>query len=95
LSEWRPLGTAPLTIAEIPRWGYYRIRATRLGYVTTDAILSSEETLSVALMPEADTPAGMVWVPPLPPDLPGYWLGRFEVTNAQLALLDRARRFAA
>lgn len=47
LSEWERLGTTPLTVAQIPTWGYYRVRAVATlyislhgrGYATTDAVL--------------------------------------------------------
>ncbi len=88
LSEWTLLGTTPLVIPQIPSWGYYRIRATMPGRATTDAILSHEHTFTVELPLESDVPAGMVWVPPTSDptatfSLPGFWLGRYEVTNAE------------
>ena len=88
LSQWKPLGTTPLTVAQIPSWGYYRIRAVKPGHLTTDAILGGEHALSIALPLAADAPAGMVWVPPMSNpsaefNLPGYWLSRYEVTNMQ------------
>ena len=52
LSEWKQVGTTPLTLPEIPNWGYYRIRATKQGYASTDAILSYEQTLTIPLSPE-------------------------------------------
>jgi dienelactone hydrolase len=86
LADWDRLGTAPVTAPQIPTWGYYRVRAIKPGSATTDAILSGQSTLSIELPAAAGVPAGMVWVPPMPAGalaLPGYWLNRYEVTNAQ------------
>ena len=89
LAEWERLGTTPLTVTQIPNWGYYRLRAVKSGYATTDAIVGIVKTQSIALVPEKEVPAGMVWVPPMSAPssagvtLPGYWLSRYEVTNEQ------------
>jgi len=89
LSHWELLGQAPLAVKELPVWGYYRVRAVMPGYRSTDAIVGGESKLSILLHPEGTAPPGMVWVPPMPPmpppalALPGFWLGRYEVTNAQ------------
>jgi eukaryotic-like serine/threonine-protein kinase len=88
LSQWDLLGTTPLTVEQIPTWGYYRLRAVKPGYATTDAILGGENALSIALPAASEVPAGMVWIPPMSVPspgvtLPGYWLGRHEVTNGQ------------
>jgi dienelactone hydrolase len=87
LAQWTRLGTTPLTVPQIPTWGYYRVRATKPGYATTDAILGFDAP-SLELWPEADVPAGMVWIPAMPAQpgaltLPGFWLSRYEVTNTQ------------
>ena len=94
VAQWQRLGTTPLTVPEIPNWGYYRVRATLAGYSTVDAILGADAMqvtgrFSVELRPDSKTPPGMVWVPALPDafgpgvTLPGFWLSRYEVTNAQ------------
>jgi predicted esterase/predicted Ser/Thr protein kinase len=94
VAQWRRLGTTPLAVPEIPKWGYYRVRATMPGYSPADAILGGESMhvtgkFSVELRPESEAPPGMVWVPALPDafgpgvTLPGFWLSRYEVTNAQ------------
>jgi dienelactone hydrolase len=88
LSQWERLGTTPLTVPQIPTWGYYRVRALKPGSAATDAILGGENALSITLRPAAEAPDGMVWIPPssTPSEgfiLPGYWLSRYEVTNAQ------------
>jgi eukaryotic-like serine/threonine-protein kinase len=88
LSEWERLGTTPLTVAQIPNWGYYRVRAVKPGYATTNAVLGGPNALSIALPPAPQVPAGMVWIPPMSAPsagftLPGYWLSRYEVTNGQ------------
>jgi dienelactone hydrolase len=88
LSQWDVLGKTPLEVTELPGWGYYRVRAIMPGYRSTDAIVGGESHLSILLHPDGTAP-GMVWVPPtpsMPPPaltLPGFWLGRFEVTNAE------------
>jgi eukaryotic-like serine/threonine-protein kinase len=89
LSEWERLGTTPLTVTQIPSWGYYRVRAVKSGYTTTDAILGGGNAFSITLPPAQQVPAGMVWIPPMSAPssagfaLPGYWLSRYEVTNDQ------------
>lgn len=83
------LGTTPIAVKEIPGWGYYRVRAMKPGYSPTEVIVSGESKLSIPLHPEGSAPPGMVWVPPMPPmlppafALPGFWVGRYEVTNAE------------
>jgi dienelactone hydrolase len=89
LSQWELLGTTPLSVKELPGWGYYRVRAVMPGYRSTDAIVGGESALSILLHPEGAAPPGMVWVPPMPATpppavtLPGFWIGRYEVTNAE------------
>ena len=89
LSEWEALGTTPIAVKEIPAWGYYRVRAVKPGFISTDAIVAGESKLSILLHPEGTAPPGMVWVPPMSPApspafaLPGFWLGRYEITNAE------------
>ena len=87
LSQWKRLGTTPLTVTELPGWGYYRLRAVKPGYATTDAVLGGQNAMSIE-MPTADQAAdNKVWIPPMAPSaalaLPGYWLSRYEVTNGQ------------
>ncbi|MGE0122046.1 MAG: protein kinase [Vicinamibacterales bacterium] len=93
LSTWRRLGTTPVTAGDIPTWGYYRVRAVKAGFATTDVILGAAalqvtQRLSIELPAAAGAPPGMVWVPATSepaggPALPAYWLGRYEVTNAE------------
>jgi dienelactone hydrolase len=89
LSQWERLGTTPLTVTQIPSWGYYRVRAVKSGYPTTDTILGGGNAFSITLPPAQQVPAGMVWIPPMSAPssagfaLPGYWLSRYEVTNDQ------------
>jgi formylglycine-generating enzyme required for sulfatase activity/dienelactone hydrolase len=96
LAEWHLLGETPFTTDWIPRWGYYRIRAERDGFVSAEKAQVHQGNSSVAftLHTEEDTPAGMVWVPasaaalPWPlvaseVSLPGFWIDRYEVTNRQ------------
>lgn len=93
-AQWRRLGTTPLTAPDIPSWGYYRLRASLPGYSTAEAILGADALqasgrFAIELRPESETPPGMVWVAAQPDafgpgiPLPGFWLSRYEVTNAQ------------
>ena len=92
LSGWHFLGESPVTNYALPRFGYYRVRALKDGFATTDQTyspmmgLTAELTLHFA----DDVPSGMVWVPeaaatePGPSaTLPGFWIDRFELTNRQ------------
>jgi cephalosporin-C deacetylase-like acetyl esterase len=96
LAQWRLLGTTPLQTSQIPRWGYYRVRALKEGFAPLTqtffptAGLSSELTLQ----PATAVPQGMVWVPagpaagpavtiPPPIVLPGFWMDTYEVTNRE------------
>ncbi len=36
LAEWRLVGTTPVGIDQIPRWGYYRVLATKDGFASTE-----------------------------------------------------------
>jgi dienelactone hydrolase len=91
LSQWELAGVAPVTLSEVPRWGYYRLRAVKNGFSTVDEVFSglrAERTISVTLKEESGVPPGMVWAPDSPatathPQLPGFWIDRFEVTNRQ------------
>ena len=46
LSQWQLLGAAPVTFAEAPRWGFFRIRAVKPGYATTERTLGAEQTFA-------------------------------------------------
>jgi eukaryotic-like serine/threonine-protein kinase len=92
LAQWRPLGSTPLKTGQIPRWGYYRIRAEKEGFAPLFQTFFPVARLSVelTLQPASTAPAGMVWVPaeltvspapPLPP--PGYWMDAYEVSNRE------------
>ncbi len=90
LSEWQFVGQAPVTLSEIPNWGYYRIRVIKDGFVPADQVFSATREVNVTLHPNGTVPQGMVWVPPtaateIQPSisLPGFWLDRYEVTNRQ------------
>jgi len=89
LAEWRLVGEAPVVVDQIPRWGYYRVLATKDGFASTEHTFSGPN-VELTLHPQGQAPAGMVWVPagvatsPAPPvKLPEYWIDRFEVTNRQ------------
>jgi formylglycine-generating enzyme required for sulfatase activity/dienelactone hydrolase len=93
-SQWQLVGTAPATLAEVPIWGYYRLRAIKEGFAPADQVFSGEgATVTVTLHESGTVPQGMVWVPPGPyvhfvvprASVPGFWIDRFEVTNRQFA----------
>ena len=46
LSQWKRLGTTPLTLTDVPGWGYYRLRAVKPGHAKTDAVLGGQNALS-------------------------------------------------
>jgi dienelactone hydrolase len=90
LSQWQFVGISPVTLAEVPRWGYYRVRAVKDGFATADQVFGEATSVKVTLHENGAVPEGMVWVPPaqateiLPPvSLPGFWIDRHEVTNRQ------------
>ena len=90
LSQWQFVGKAPVTLDEVPSWGYYRVRAIREGFVTADQIFRPQREVSVTLHAQGTVPQGMVWVPATPATdiqpsvpLPGFWMDRYEVTNRQ------------
>lgn len=88
LPQWQLLGATPVTFAEAPRWGFYRIRAVKPGYATTERTLGGEQNVRLTLHPQDAVPAGMVYAPATvatapPPvvSLPAFWIDRYEVTN--------------
>ena len=95
LTQWQYVGTTPVTLAEIPSWGYYRLRAIKDGFAPADQVFGLEPAVAVALQESRSASPGMVWVPPGPStaraptstvdavSLPGFWIDRFEVTNRQ------------
>jgi formylglycine-generating enzyme required for sulfatase activity len=90
LSEWQFVGQAPVTLSEIPNWGYYRVRVIKDGFVPADQVFGPTREVNVTLHPNGTVPQGMVWVPPTPTteiqpsiSLPGFWMDRYEVTNRQ------------
>jgi len=90
LSEWQFVGEAPVTLSEIPNWGYYRVRVIKEGFATADQVFGATREVNVTLHPDGTVPQGMVWVPPastteIQPSvsLPGFWIDRYEVTNRQ------------
>ena len=92
LAAWRLVGETPVTIDQIPRWGYYRVLAVKQGFASAERTYFSLFGAHVELTLHArdQAPSGMVWVPagvattPAPPiKLPEYWIDRFEVTNRQ------------
>lgn len=94
LAQWQYVGTTPVTLAEVPRWGYYRLRAIKDGFAPADQVFGEESAVAAALHESRSTPQGMVWVPAGPStgrantpavaiSLPGFWIDRLEVTNRQ------------
>jgi dienelactone hydrolase/predicted Ser/Thr protein kinase len=90
LSQWQSLGATPVTFTEAPRWGFFRVRAVKPGFATTERTLGAEQSVRIALHPENAAPAGMVYAPAtvaaLPPpavSLPAFWIDRYEVTNGE------------
>jgi dienelactone hydrolase/predicted Ser/Thr protein kinase len=90
LSQWQLLGATPVTFAEKPRWGFFRIRAVKPGFATTERTLGAEQNVRITLHPEKGAPAGMVYapaavaaVPPPAVSLPAFWIDRYEVTNGE------------
>jgi len=91
VSQWQFVGTAPVTLSEVPDWGYYRVRAVKDGFASTDRVFGIGTTVEVTLHEDRAVPQDMVWVPAgpsgdlVPPSisLPGFWIDRFEVTNRQ------------
>jgi len=89
LSQWESLGQSPVKVEQIPNWGYYRVKAVKDGYAPTDAIFGGGDLVALTLQPNEAVPSGMVWVPPMNPvpapaiTLPGFWISRHEVTNAE------------
>jgi eukaryotic-like serine/threonine-protein kinase len=97
LTQWTFLGVTPLESSEIPRWGYYRMRAVKEGYATVDHTYFPQTNVRLTLHATEETPSGMTWVPagavtmPTPLrartatalNLPGFWMDRYEVTNRQ------------
>ena len=81
LAEWRLVGTTPVGIDQIPRWGYYRVLAVKQGFASAERTYFplSGSNVELTLHPQGQAPFGMVWVPagvatsPAPPvKLPEY-----------------------
>src|SRR5262249_46018829 len=65
LAAWRLVGNAPVVVDQIPRWGYYRVLATKDGFASTEQTYFPLSGLKVELTlhPQNQAPAGMVLVP--------------------------------
>jgi dienelactone hydrolase/predicted Ser/Thr protein kinase len=90
LSGWQLLGVSPLSVEDVPAWGYYRVRASKEGFATADHVFGGEAVVRLELQPESSVPPGMVRVPATPATstapsiaLPAFWIDRYEVTNRQ------------
>ena len=96
---WRPVGQSPLQNIRVPL-GYLRWRATKPGYEPVEVAaprgFAPGGRLVLKLHTTAETPPGMVWVPPGnfsvilahfgrlgPVEVEGYWIDKYEVTNRQ------------
>jgi eukaryotic-like serine/threonine-protein kinase len=82
LSQWRSLGKSPVTIAGLPKSGYYRLRLIKEGYAPIDLATDASAPVRLPLHKTQDVPEGTAWVDAAGPQ-PGFWLDRFEVTNQQ------------
>ena len=89
-ADWVLIGTTPLTDKRLPL-SALRFRVSKPGF---EPIMVAPSVLPFAepfhLHPADETPAGMVFVPPGPVryhreqrDVPGFWIDRHEVTNAE------------
>ena len=99
LAQWRLLGVTPFEANEIPRYGFYRVRAIKEKFAPAEFAYNGggPEGVQLELHAEDETPPGMTWVPAgvtrVPYDarrtpgpgvaLPGFWMDTFEVTNRQ------------
>jgi dienelactone hydrolase len=97
LSDWQFVGTSPVTLAELPNWGYYRLRAMKEGFAQVDQVFSPDPSIAVTLHANGTVPEGMVWVPEtavtatLPAiSLPGFWIDRYEISNRRFQEFVRA-----
>lgn len=89
-ADWIALGTTPLEDARLPL-APLRFRVSKPGFATrivAPNVLPFAEPFR--LHPENEAPDGMVWVSPGPSryaseqrQVPGFWIDRFEVTNAE------------
>ncbi|MSO49213.1 MAG: hypothetical protein EXQ49_04825 [Acidobacteria bacterium] len=94
--EWLRLGTTPID-GRGPL-GYFRYRIVKAGFVPFEgAANAGRAELNFDLIPEAETPDGMVYIPADtaqvsgvgPIAVEGFFIDRFEVTNRQYkAFLD-------
>ena len=66
LSQWQLVGAAPVTLAEAPNWGYYRLRAVKEGFAPADQVFGGRKSVAVTLHENGTVPPGMVWVPARP-----------------------------
>lgn len=89
-ADWVSIGTTPLIEERLPL-SALRFRVSRPGFETIElapSVLPFAEPFR--LHPVDETPDGMVFVPPGPVryyreqrDVPGFWIDRNEVTNAE------------
>ena len=95
LAQWHLLGATPLQTDQLPRWGFYRVRALKEGFAPVNQTFFPVAGLSadLTLQPENSVPRGMVWIsagPALsaapPTELPGYWMDTCEVTNREFKM---------
>jgi dienelactone hydrolase/predicted Ser/Thr protein kinase len=98
VSQWTRLGRSPVMTDRLPH-GYYRIRAVKDGFEPVETVLFNAGGTTppkVQLHTKAETPSGMVWIPPAPSlvlsllvvqlptaQIPAAWIDKYEVTNRQ------------
>jgi formylglycine-generating enzyme required for sulfatase activity/dienelactone hydrolase len=63
LSQWQRVGSSPVTLAEVPNWGYYRVRAVKDGFAPVTNVFGIDKTVAIELPENGMVPQGMVWVP--------------------------------
>ncbi|NKI36135.1 SUMF1/EgtB/PvdO family nonheme iron enzyme [Wenzhouxiangella sp. XN79A] len=88
-ADWVPIGTTPLADERLPL-SALRFRVSKAGFESIEvapSVLPFAEPFR--LHPADEAPDGMVYVPPGPAryhreraELPGFWIDRHEVTNA-------------
>jgi dienelactone hydrolase len=98
-SHWLHLGRSPVETDQLPRRGYYRVRAVKDGFEPVEwtmLLTGGADRVPVPLHTKAETPAGMVWIPSAQRGpiavmglqapqvpIPSVWMDKYEVTNRE------------